>query len=405
LYRARETLPDLPLFLGGFDEKALAQAERIVISPGVAQSEPAIAAAIAKGVPVIGEIELFAQFATAPVVGITGSNGKSTVTTLVGNMTREAGLNVAVGGNLGTPALDLINDPEPQAYVLELSSFQLETVSSLSVHAGVVLNVSEDHMDRYDDMACYLEAKLKLFNGSGIIVNNLDEPLLRDRISAFPKERGIIAYSLQDQQGCDLTLREKEGKTWIFGFGEWILPVSEVRVPGRHNLSNILAALALADTLGVPTEAAAEAIRKFRGLPHRTQWITEQKGVTWYNDSKGTNVGATIAAVNGLHGPVVLIAGGDGKGADFSPLAKALQGKVKAVILIGRDGPVIAEAIGEAVPVEMATTLEDAVKKAAAVAVSGDNVILSPACASFDMFDNYVQRGKLFTQAVMEMAR
>lgn len=402
LEKAREELPELPLFLGEFNQKALNQAEQIVISPGVALSEPAVAKAIKRGVPVIGEIELFARHARAPVLGVTGSNGKSTVTTLLGYLCRTSGLNVAVGGNLGEPAIALIQDPEPAAYILELSSFQLETVESLSTLAAVILNISEDHLDRHHDMTLYCDTKCRLLTQARYVIQNLDELALTKKIEALAPKKKRITFSLQDQE-ADFSIAPYQGARWVWVGKTPLIPVDEIPLKGEHNLSNVLAALAMASTLEVSPEKSLEAIRQFEGLPHRMQWTATHDGVTWYNDSKGTNVGATVAAVKGVEGPVILIAGGEGKGADFNLLASEIAPKLKHAILLGRDAPLIAEALEGKVNTTHVNSIREAVKVAASLAESGEVVLFSPACASFDMFSNYMQRGETFMESVREI--
>ncbi len=401
LAAARRELAQVPLALGAFDAGLLKDAKEIVLSPGVALEEPALAAAAAAGVPIISEIELFARHARAPIVAITGSNGKSTVTTLLGRMAELAGVDVAVGGNLGTPALALLRDPEPALYVLELSSFQLETTRGLNAKAAAVLNLSADHMDRYRGMEDYAAAKRRVYRGDGTMVVNLDDPLVA--AMAGPG-REVIHFSLERVPENGFGVAEREGQAWICERGQPLLPVRELRLPGRHNLANALAALALGRAAGLPTAPMLEALRSFGGLPHRTEWVGSAGGVTWYNDSKGTNVGATLAAVQGLPGPLVLIAGGDGKGADFSPLRTGLVDKARAVVLIGRDARLIEQALAGAVPVYHAADMEMAVRRAAELAQPGDSVLLSPACASLDMFNDYEHRGQVFRDAVKRWA-
>lgn len=402
LKRVHDEMPDLPLFLGEFNQQALNQAQQIVISPGVALTEPEIATAIERGVPVIGEVELFARYARAPVLGVTGSNGKTTVTTLLGFMCREAGLDVAVGGNIGIPAISLIRDPEPAAYILELSSFQLETVHSLAVHAGIVLNLSEDHLDRYDGMTDYCAAKFRVFHNASRVVQNLDDQATVCSAAKINPETTRITVSTKNQE-ADFMLRLRDGEEWLFGFGRWLLPVRDIPLSGRHNISNVLVSIAMASTLEIPLDLAVAAVRRFHGLPHRMEWAAKHRDVNWYNDSKGTNVGATIAAVSGLADPVILIAGGEGKGADFSILADALVGKVKQVVLMGCDADLIATALAGRIPYVYAETMREAVQKANSLAVPGDVVLLSPACASLDMYENYERRGDDFVQCVQEV--
>ncbi|RLK46860.1 UDP-N-acetylmuramoylalanine--D-glutamate ligase [Alkalispirillum mobile] len=394
--------PDVPVHTGGFDAGLLRGAREVVVSPGVSLRTPALAEAADAGVPLISEIELFARHAAAPVVAITGSNGKSTVTTLVGLMAEAAGRNVAVGGNLGTPALALLDaDTTPDAYILELSSFQLETTHSLAPQVATVLNISADHMDRHGSLAAYAEAKARVFHGDGVQVLNLDDPV----VAAMARPgRPVLGFSLAQcpEQGAGVA--EHDGTQWLVLNGEPVMPAAALRLPGQHNRANALAALCLGYGLGLPVAAMAEALRRFPGLPHRTEWVAEHAGVRWYNDSKGTNVGAAVAAVRGLDGPVVLIAGGEGKGADFQPLADALADKGRAAVLIGRDAPLLAGALEGALPVERAADMTDAVRRAARLAQAGDAVLLSPACASFDMFQGFAHRGEVFRAAVQEVA-
>jgi UDP-N-acetylmuramoylalanine--D-glutamate ligase len=421
-------LPDLAVFTGPFQAEVFAAADRLVVSPGVPVAEPLIQAALARGVPVLGDIELFAQAVQAPVVAlpacppsvvaITGSNGKSTVTTLVGLMARRAGVRVAVGGNLGDPALDLL-DPEVVLYVLELSSFQLETTKSLRPRAATVLNLSPDHMDRYPDYAAYVAAKARIYQGAEVAVVNRDDATA----AAIPHKAAELGFSLsRPGRADDFGLLDRADGAWLARGDRPLMAAAALQIPGRHNQANALAALALGSACGLPEEAMLDALRSFRGLPHRSVLVGSRHGVRWYNDSKGTNPGATVAALDGLVEPgssarVVLIAGGDGKGADFGPLAPAVARAARAVVLIGRDAPLIEAVlaardgghIGNAgagsdlagsVPLLHAADMADAVRQAAAAARPGDSVLLSPACASFDMFDNYEHRGLVFTQAV-----
>jgi UDP-N-acetylmuramoylalanine--D-glutamate ligase len=404
LAELRATLPEVPLYLGGFAEEAFAAAQRIVLSPGVALRESAVAAAAARGVAIVGDIELFARAADAPLVAVTGSNGKSTVTTLLGHMAAEAGRAVRVGGNLGTPALELLpapGGPAPELYVLELSSFQLETTASLDAAAATVLNLSPDHMDRYRDVAEYAAVKQRIYRGGGVAVLNADDPLVR---AMAPPGRRALRFGLGAPAGEDFGLRECDGALWLARGEECLLPLAELRIPGLHNAANALAALALGTAVGLPMSPMLRALRAFAGLPHRTEWVGERDGVRWYNDSKGTNVGATLAALRGLQGRVVLIAGGEGKGADFRPLRAAVAEKARAVVLIGRDAALLAAALGDVAPVVHAADLDEAVARARELARPGDSVLLSPACASFDMFTGYEHRGRVFTEAVQRIA-
>ena len=396
----RAELPaDVALFLGGFQSGAFERAERVVVSPGVSVRESQIAAAAARGVPVIGDIELFAQVAAAPVVAITGSNGKSTVTSLLGVMAQHAGKQVRTGGNIGIPALDLIRDTEPDLYLLELSSFQLETTRSLRPVAAVVLNISADHMDRYLDLEAYTRAKQVIYKNAGMQVVNADDPVAA-RLAApgHPQLRFTLQAPARDEYG----LREVQGVSWLARGEERIMPLAELRMAGRHNVVNALAALALGEVAGLPRDAMIETLREFQGLPHRMQLVTVRAGVRWYNDSKGTNVGATLAAIDGVEGKVVLIAGGDAKGADLSPLAAAMRQKGRGAVLIGKDAPQLQTLLQRSVPVKLAADMTQAVRLAAGLAQTGDSVLLSPACASTDMYRDFEDRGDVFVRAVRE---
>ena len=396
----RHEFPGVPVFTGGFSTKALESCAQVVVSPGVPLREPYIRQALTRGMPVCGDIELFARCATAPVVAVTGSNGKSTVTALCGEMARRAGWDVRVGGNFGVPALDLLGDTDPDLYVLELSSFQLETTFSLNAKASVILNLSADHMDRYHDLNEYMRAKLRVHHGNGTIVFNHDDALLRN---CMPPTRRLVGFSASPPAVGDFGLVEHAGARWLARGDRLLLAVRELRIKGVHNATNALAALALGEAVGLPMDAMLEALREFRGLPHRMEWLAHDRGVEWYNDSKGTNVGATLAAIRGLKGKVVLIAGGISKDADFSPLRTALAEKGRAVVLIGRDAAVIENALRGVVPTAHAASMREAVEKARQAALPTDNVLFSPACASFDMFRNYAHRGEAFAAAVQEL--
>jgi UDP-N-acetylmuramoylalanine--D-glutamate ligase len=400
----QDELPDVALFLGRFDPDAFEHAEQIVVSPGVPLAQPLISAARERGVEIIGDIELFARAAIAPVVAITGSNGKSTVTTLVGEMARAAGRNVKVGGNLGTPALDLLptDGIEPDLYVLELSSFQLESTFTLAPRAAVILNISPDHLDRYAGLDDYAKAKQAIYRNAALQVINLDDTYAAQLADA---KRPSVGFGVQPPSFGNYGVRDFGAQAWLMRGDARLMLASEIRMAGRHNLSNALAALALGDAIGLPHKAMFETLRTFGGLPHRTQWIAESKGVIWYNDSKGTNVGATMAAVLGMDRPVVLIAGGLGKGADFSMLRDALKGRVRALVLIGQDAPQLEAALRGVAAIVRAESMESAVKLAAELAQPGDAVLLSPACASFDMFKGYDHRGDVFTDAVRRLLK
>lgn len=390
----------ITLRLGALDATLLKEAVLVVASPGVPLSDPFFAAARAQGLEVVGDVELFARAATAPVAGITGTNGKSTVTTLLGQMAARAGLRVRVGGNLGEPALDLLA-PEAELYVLELSSYQLESTYSLRCRAATVLNVSPDHLDRYPDLASYAAAKARIFARCDTAVINLDDPLVAAMAHGAAR---TLSFSLRAALGADYALAERAGRWWLMRRDAPLVALGELRLKGLHNAANALAALALGEALGLPQAVMLETLRAFPGLPHRTQWVADVRGVTYIDDSKGTNVGATLAAVAGLPGPLLLILGGEGKNQDFGALRAALGGKVRLALLIGRDAPLIERALRGACPLERAATLPAAVQAAARAAAPGDTVLLSPACASFDMFTDYAHRGTVFAAAVRELA-
>jgi len=390
----------IPVSLGTLDTRLLAGAVCVVASPGVSLAEPFFTEARRLGLEIVGDVELFARAAHAPVVGITGTNGKSTVTTLLGRMAGRAGLKVQVGGNLGAPALELL-DAATELYVLELSSYQLETTESLHCRAAAVLNVSPDHLDRYADVAAYAAAKARLFARCDIAVINLDDPL----VVAMPHAAArTLSFSLRAAIGADYAIARSEGAWWLTRRDEPLLPLAAMKIKGLHNAANALAALALGEALGLPQAAMLEELQSFAGLAHRSQWVADLDGVTYVDDSKGTNVGATLAAVAGMEGPLVMILGGEGKNQDFTPLAAAFRGKVRCAVLIGRDAAALEQVLGGVCPIARATTLPAAVAAAAAAAQPGDTVLLSPACASFDMFRDYAHRGAVFAQAVRELA-
>ena len=390
----------IPVRLGGLDSALLEGAELVVASPGMPLSLPFFAEARRLGLSIVGDIELFARAAQAPVAGITGTNGKSTVTTLLARMAQRAGLAVRAGGNLGEPALGLLS-PGTALYVLELSSYQLETTTTLACRAATVLNVSPDHLDRYPSLQSYAAAKARIFARCDTAVINLDDPL----VAAMPHAaRRTLSFSLRAAIGADYALANQRGEWWLTRQAAPLLPLSRLKVKGLHNAANALAALALGDALELPLPLMLQELESFTGLAHRSQWVADVAGVSYVDDSKGTNVGATLAAVAGLPGPLVMIAGGEGKNQDFAPLAAAFRGKVRHTVLIGRDAPLLARSLAGVCTLESCATLPDAVRAAARAARRGDTVLLSPACASLDMFRDYAQRGEVFAQAVRELA-
>ncbi|AEF23529.1 UDP-N-acetylmuramoyl-L-alanine--D-glutamate ligase [Pseudomonas fulva] len=399
----REQFPQVEVRCGELDVEFLSRASELLISPGLAVATPALQEAAKRGVKLSGDIDLFARAAKAPIVAITGSNAKSTVTTLVGEMAAAAGRKVAVGGNLGTPALDLLSD-DVELYVIELSSFQLETTELLNAEVATCLNVSEDHMDRYADLPAYHLAKHRIFRGARQVVVNRDDPLSRPMIA---DQVPCWSFGLGKPDFKRFGLLEENGEKYLAYQFDALLPVRELKVRGAHNQSNALAALALGHAVGLPMAAMLETLKQFTGLAHRCQWVGERAGVSYYDDSKATNVGAALAAIEGLGadiaGKLVLIAGGDGKGADFSSLRKPVTAHCRAVVLLGRDADKLAAVLDGAVDIIRVDSLQAAVEQAAAIAQSGDAVLLSPACASLDMFKNFEERGRLFAQAVEEL--
>ncbi|MFM2007347.1 MAG: hypothetical protein RLZZ09_3002 [Pseudomonadota bacterium] len=396
----REEFPDAAVFLGGFQRSSFEAATHLIVSPGVSLNEPLIQLAARRGIPVIGDLDLFANMVRAPVLAITGSNGKSTVTTLVGLMAEADGRKTRVGGNLGTPMLDLLDD-EVELYVLELSSFQLESSHVLAPIAATVLNITPDHMDRYADLQAYAEAKRRIFNGSGLMVLNRDDPMVADMSLTG---RNMVWFGLEGKDN-DYAVRVLDGEEWLVCHNEPVMPRRDVRLHGRHNLANALAALALGDAAGLSHPAMVDTLKSFAGLDHRAQWVGDLGGVTWINDSKATNVGACMAALAGMEQPVVLIAGGDGKGADFSVLRPVVKEKVKALVLMGRDAPLMQSALEDLVTTVCVANMAEAVNAASALATQGDAVLLAPACASLDQYKDYQERGRVFGEEVRRLAR
>ena len=395
----KDSYADVDCVTGKFDVALFNNAHRIVVSPGVALTEPALIEARKNNIEIIGDIDLFAHEVTAPVVSITGSNGKSTVTTLLALMASQAGLNAVACGNIGTPVLDALDDAVG-LYVLELSSFQLETLQYLPMKAAVVLNISADHMDRYDSLTAYAASKQAIYENAEVMVVNKDDALASQVIRSAGKQ---LAFTLkvpaENEFGLCGSSAEDQGMFLCFG-QQRLIAAEALKIKGRHNLQNALAALALGHAVGLPMASMLKTLTEFKGLPHRAQFVAEINGVSWINDSKATNVGATIAALVGLPGKHVLIAGGEGKGADFSALSEVVKQHCRGVVLMGRDAAIIAAVMPDSIPVKTVTDMQAAVYAAQTMAVAGDNVLLAPACASFDMFDNFEHRGEVFIQSV-----
>jgi UDP-N-acetylmuramoylalanine--D-glutamate ligase len=400
LSKLQAMYPEVPVFTGAFEVSLLRDAAELVVSPGIPLTDPFVQQARYMGVPVIGDIELFAREANAPVIAVTGSNGKSTVVSLVTEMAKTAGKRVQLGGNIGVPALDVLQTTAPDLYVLELSSFQLDTTHSLKPAAAVVLNISPDHMDRYPSFEDYSHSKLSIYKNAEVAIVNADDERVLSQVAASNVRR----YGLMDPLDNDYHIELYQDESWLAHKGKRLIRCNELRMPGLHNISNALAALALGDAVGIPMLAMLETLRSFGGLPHRTQYVAEAQGRRWYNDSKGTNVGATIAAVEGFSPPLVLIAGGVGKGQDFAPLKDIVAQKCRIVILIGESAKEIEAALDGATQIVHAKSMDNAVALAAENSQPGDTVLLSPACASFDMFKSFEDRGDAFAAAVKQLA-
>jgi UDP-N-acetylmuramoylalanine--D-glutamate ligase len=386
------------LHTGRFNPGLLQGIDLVCVSPGLSLEEEIIRHAIGANIPVLGDIELFAWQNTARVIAVTGTNGKSTVTALAGHLLRAGGVDCEVAGNIGPPVLQACarrhdSGKLPEAWVLELSSYQLETTWSLQPAAAAMLNLTEDHFDRYASLAEYAAAKARIFLGDGLQVLNRDDA--RSLEMAQPGRKTVTFGLNAPPRDVDFGVA---GERLMQGKNE-ILPIDELAIRGSHNVANALAACALASSLGVPHTALAAGLKTFKGLAHRLQLVATRRGVEWYDDSKGTNVGATVAALRGLGRKAVLILGGEGKGQDFSPLREPVREFATHVLLIGRDAPLIAKVVSG----EQCGSLEEAVAKAAAIARSGEAVLLSPACASFDMFRDYRHRGEAFARAVQSL--
>ncbi|MGR6982052.1 UDP-N-acetylmuramoyl-L-alanine--D-glutamate ligase [Testudinibacter sp. P27/CKL/0425] len=390
-----EKQPSLPTFVkqahfGEIPQQWLLESDLIVISPGLALATPEVQTALANDVEVVGDIELFCREAKAPIIAITGSNGKSTVTSLVAAMAKAAGKKVGMGGNIGIPALSLLQH-DCDLYVLELSSFQLETTTSLRAKAATVLNVTEDHMDRYADLNAYRQAKLMIYQGAETCIINDEDPLTMPAVA-----QSAVAPLRFGEQG-DYHLLKQHDRTLLAVNKQAVLATDEMQLVGRHNYMNALAALALADAAGIERAASCHALCEFSGLDHRFQLVQRQDGITWINDSKATNVGSTLAALQGLEvaGTLYLLLGGDGKGADFSELAKAVNQPHIQLYCFGRDGAALAALSTQS---QLFDTMQQAVAELRPHLKAGDLVLLSPACASLDQFANFEQRGEMFAR-------
>ncbi len=405
LMRCRNHFPNTTIYLGSIPAEMLAGASRIIISPGIAQTDPSLQPALNAGVPIVGDIQLFAEAVKAPVIGITGTNAKSTVTSLVGEFVKASGFSAQIGGNLGHPVLDMLQN-NADLFVLELSSFQLETTLSVHLKTATILNVSPDHLDRYEGLPEYIQAKQRIFLDTENIVINRDDPL---STPPTPINAEVWRFGLAHPESPrDFGIIHADGENYLAQGDKRLLNCRELKIQGRHNWVNALAALALASTVNTDMEKMLEVLRKFPVLTHRCQWVlTDDRGVSWYNDSKGTNIGASLAALEGLaqtsNGKLVLIAGGQGKKQNFADMRDAVAKFTRAVILIGVDAPLLAKAWDGTTLIHTVPTLEAAVLLAKELSTSEDAVLLSPACASFDMFNNYEHRGEAFMQLIRSL--
>lgn len=395
----RAEMPEVRVYAGEMPAQVLAAASELIVSPGLSPEEPWLQTAVSEGASLLGDVDLFMRAAAAPVVGITGSNAKSTVTALVGEMALAAGLDAGIGGNLGTPALELL-DPARQLYVLELSSFQLERSLSLGLAVAAVLNISPDHLDRHGSMPRYHQAKHRIFHGARCAVVHSDDPLT---IPPQAQGRTQLGWRLREPELHGFGLRrDEQGRQWLAQGFELLLPVDAMAMHGQHNVANALAALAIGHAAGLPMAPMLDVLRSFEGLPHRCAEVAVIDGVRYINDSKATNVGAAEAAIRGLGAGrnLLLIAGGRGKGGDYRALAAPVRAHCRHVLLIGEAAAELAATLADCARCEPCASLEQAVQRAAALAQPGDVVLLSPACASFDMFSGYAQRGDAFAAAV-----
>ncbi|CAM8404123.1 MurD UDP-N-acetylmuramoylalanine-D-glutamate ligase [Candidatus Methylopumilus universalis] len=397
----KEKFKDIKFSIGEkFNDDIINDVELIIISPGVSLRESYLQTALNRGIPVIGDIEIFALVkpVSSKVIGITGSNGKTTVTSLVGDLLKAAGISVIVGGNIGIPILNTLNKKAPEAYVLELSSYQLETTYSLALEAAVVLNISEDHMDRYGSIEEYAKAKYRIFNHAKNTILNRDDDYLKSKIN----ESSVTFGNHLDEKNYGI---KKSGNQYFIAKGNAeIISLDEIKLKGAHNILNIMAALALCESFMISKDVIKKVLSQFKAPPHRVEYINSISGIDFYNDSKGTNVGATIAAIHSMTKPILLIAGGDGKSQNFKPLIGPSKGKVKNIALIGKDAKIMQEVFsGGVIPTTVEKNLESAIIKSFELAEAGDVVLLSPACASTDMFKNYVHRGEVFKDCVSKL--
>jgi UDP-N-acetylmuramoylalanine--D-glutamate ligase len=395
-----EVWPDADVSLG--DMQLPKNIDRIIVSPGIADSDPLLKEARKANIEIVSDIELFAREANAPFVAITGSNGKSTVTTLLYHMGRAAGQETLAGGNLGEPALDLLDYDTPDLYVLELSSFQLQRTDSLPAAVAVLLNVSADHLDWHASKKEYEQSKYRIFReADAAVINRADKRAAKET----KKMDTVVSFGMDQPEDGQYGIRNEDGADYLVRGDTMLIATSDMEMYGLHNQANALAALAAGELLGFEMAAMLQVLDEFPGLPHRMQFVARKGAVDFINDSKATNVAAAVASIESVNGMIVIVAGGEGKGGNFAELAAALENKLRAAVLIGTDAAAIASALDTVMPVYFAQDMEDAVLQAAAFAESDDTVLLAPACASFDQFDNYAARGDAFRTVVEALPR
>ena len=399
--------PEVPVSVGSLDERLLTDADEIILSPGISSREHFVQEAKRKNIPVIGDVEVFCRIASAPIIAITGSNAKSTVCTLLAQMIEDAGKKVSLGGNIGVPVLNLLENDTPDYYVLELSSFQLESLDSLKAKVACVLNVSLDHMDRYANKSDYIAAKQGIYNNAEMAVVNREDPLAQPLEKFKPTK--IFAFTKNKPGSREFGIIREENTDYLAFENKKLMPASDLKIKGSHNYENALAALAIGYSIGLELESMLNSLKIFTGLPHRCEWLGEINKVNWINDSKGTNVGATEAAILGLSQnsvkDIVLILGGVSKGADFTSLINPIKKNVRDVILFGADAKLIGNTLGDIVNKYYCENLADTVDLAYEIAQAGEVVLFSPACASFDMFENFEDRGEQFSALVKRLSR
>lgn len=392
---------------GGHKKETFLSADTIVISPGVPHDMDLIVSASKRGIPVLGELELAGRYVNKPIIAVTGTNGKSTVTTLIGLMLRNAGFKVFVGGNIGTPLITHLAEEEETDYlVVEVSSFQLDTIDTFCPAVSIILNISPDHLDRYPDYEAYVQSKLRVLRNQGkgqfAILNHDDQRLVRVNP---PSGVSLLRYGIEKRAGLNAFVEGGAIRVRLDQMKSLNFSIDAFSLPGTHNMENLLGTVLAGATLGIDSSAIQKTIDEFKGLPNRLEHVGELNGVRFYNDSKATNVDAAVRAVTSLERPLILIAGGRHKGADYAPLVEAARGRVKEAIFLGEAKELLGESFGGHLRFSLAADMEEAVSAASSMAQPGDAVLLAPACSSFDMFSDYSQRGEAFRSAVKELVR